>query len=1064
MATKEITKSDIMEDSESCKSMEESQSTVEDRLGPLLADAQTRGVLTEVLVMASYIKNGKKIVCENFRKDKIFEQLGLGSLWTVVRLFKKFTSLGFRRKKEWCREHSLDRKVLSKLSEDIAEYFDNNIQENEIKTPLHTESAVAQLFLKHFPENIWIHLGHKSYGFTNIQETRTAQIDTNLISDIAQFHAVVNLVNERNTDGQLENFIDVDIEGLEEHQLSCSTPKWKCKIDKILSHKALKQECIEGVPSDILSKFSETESGSFKGIYKEISTKLQTERFIIEPNFRNRHLCVYAPKKFIKLLRETVLEVVASMKKENIDLRRIVPYPAPDSDVSLTVAPGLVVKNILLSDDFVEMFIFNKNSSSGEKIEECTLEESLKKYGEIESIFEFSAKEKEAFHDSKIWGKVRFVNPDEAAEAVRIQQYEGQYSGFFLRPIKRKIHKNRDGIVVTLRTLRRPYERKLNVLYRDPQDPRFLNRNNNRFLNCKKFDRYRLLDDEDVINMAGDVKLMEVYGQAVQEVDNDPELWQSLQDKLAITVVKTERSRVKPFHTSRRHYTDFRGVIERHIKDKCQIQDFIVDIPSVTPEDVYMEAKVTLPETCDLAQFKSDWGECCYQCRKVELDPDVNFVVHVPEKVWKVTKGGIDMIRDTITRQASKTCDSIVDVELKNRNHRVEIRSKSIQRSQVICNSVKKLLSPELVTDVPEEGLQQLQRKGGRGYIGTLMRYHGIHVDVQGDKDSISLYGHPDATKEAAEEIRQYLKMDVPQIQRNNIPLCHFNVNSTKNDMLNFLSEYKDRMESLYGVSKIFFDHVGASVTVDGMPQGYVEAKKLIGSLLREKFGSKNKLGSMECCACFCDVVPPSCRLRSCGHVYCETCVKIHLAVSAENKIFPVVCVKEDCGKPMSWQDMQFVCDNDTAAFRKLLKSAVDFYIVQNKGKVKYCGTKDCGSVYRCTAEGKSFHCSLCDVTWCTKCHVPYHTGITCAVNKLVNTDNFDPHVKEWILDDPKKRKICPKCETGIEKISGCNNIHCTNCKASICWNCLKHFDDGSQCYSHLEEEHGGAFDEGEGF
>ena len=163
MATKDITNSEIMEDSESCKSVEKSQSTVDDRLGPLLADAQTRGVLTEVLVMVSYIKNGKKIVCENFNKDKFSEQLGLGSLWTDVRLYKKYTSLGFRRKKEWCREHNLDRKVLSKLSEDINEYFDNNIEENEIKTPVNTKSVVAQLFLKHFPENIWIHLDSRIF-------------------------------------------------------------------------------------------------------------------------------------------------------------------------------------------------------------------------------------------------------------------------------------------------------------------------------------------------------------------------------------------------------------------------------------------------------------------------------------------------------------------------------------------------------------------------------------------------------------------------------------------------------------------------------------------------------------------------------------------------------------------------------------------------------------------------------------------------------------------------------------------------------------------------------------
>ena len=42
--------------------------------------------------------------------------------------------------------------------------------------------------------------------------------------------------------------------------------------------------------------------------------------------------------------------------------------------------------------------------------------------------------------------------------------------------------------------------------------------------------------------------------------------------------------------------------------------------------------------------------------------------------------------------------------------------------------------------------------------------------------------------------------------------------------------------------------------------------------------------------------------------------------------------------------------------------------------------------------------------------------------------------------------KKCPQCKTGIEKSSGCNKMHCSNCHAKFCWLCLEVIDD----YNHF--------------
>ena len=47
--------------------------------------------------------------------------------------------------------------------------------------------------------------------------------------------------------------------------------------------------------------------------------------------------------------------------------------------------------------------------------------------------------------------------------------------------------------------------------------------------------------------------------------------------------------------------------------------------------------------------------------------------------------------------------------------------------------------------------------------------------------------------------------------------------------------------------------------------------------------------------------------------------------------------------------------------------------------------------------------------------------------------------------------KSCPVCRTGIEKISGCNKMHCENCHAKFCWLCLEVIQD----YDHYKIDEG---------
>ena len=207
-----------------------------------------------------------------------------------------------------------------------------------------------------------------------------------------------------------------------------------------------------------------------------------------------------------------------------------------------------------------------------------------------------------------------------------------------------------------------------------------------------------------------------------------------------------------------------------------------------------------------------------------------------------------------------------------------------------------------------------------------------------------------------------------------------------------------------------------------------------------------------DCCACYTEV---DCernlfRLECCGHVYCVECIKMQVTSSVAT--FPLVCVAEECSQPLVVQDFTALCRRVKYSMQQLAEASLKSFIYANPNEMKNCLTPDCKMVYKITAEGTKFLCSLCGITICTKCHVQYHDNLTCAMYQSTAKSGDD--VMPWLMKDPNKRKRCPRCTVPIEKMEGCNHVACA-CGAHICWVCLKHFGSSQSCYGHLERSHG---------
>ena len=84
------------------------------------------------------------------------------------------------------------------------------------------------------------------------------------------------------------------------------------------------------------------------------------------------------------------------------------------------------------------------------------------------------------------------------------------------------------------------------------------------------------------------------------------------------------------------------------------------------------------------------------------------------------------------------------------------------------------------------------------------------------------------------------------------------------------------------------------------------------------------------------------------------------------------------------------------------------------------CPVKEC----RGFASSIGYACGVCDTKICKECHEPVNEdGHTCDKNTL-----------ETVKLLKKDTKHCPKCQVGIHKIEGCDQMYCTQCHTAFSW------------------------------
>jgi len=179
------------------------------------------------------------------------------------------------------------------------------------------------------------------------------------------------------------------------------------------------------------------------------------------------------------------------------------------------------------------------------------------------------------------------------------------------------------------------------------------------------------------------------------------------------------------------------------------------------------------------------------------------------------------------------------------------------------------------------------------------------------------------------------------------------------------------------------------------------------------------------------------CRHRE--RTICNQCNYRHV-----NQAFQKMCTDDvRCPEP----DCQIILDYD--AIKRILLDANDtnlfqrydrFYLehqLERMPEFIWCA-HSCGSGQLADhgLENNIVTCVKCGKKSCFTHRTKWHEGLTCAIYDE-QTDPGRRATEQWLA---QKTKNCPKCQSSIEKTSGCDHMSCTRCHFEFCWACLANY------------------------
>ena len=336
----------------------------------------------------------------------------------------------------------------------------------------------------------------------------------------------------------------------------------------------------------------------------------------------------------------------------------------------------------------------------------------------------------------------------------------------------------------------------------------------------------------------------------------------------------------------------------------------------------------------------------------------------------------------------------------------------------------------------------------GDAFFGRLLRQFEAYVRPDKMKQVLRVYGSETAVNHARREIREQMKT---------LAAGDFQMTIERHCVGFFIQKGMKILGDMLGEDNVWLHTTSEPyfVSVRGGHDAQHALQKLVSEALRVPLRPPVLNWSQTCPLCFEGPTQPF--PLACRHIYCTGCFK-HLLVSAtDGKSTPICCIGDEgrCKTPIPLPVIErFI---SPARLTHMFENSFRVYLQRHPNEFRFCPTPDCTQIYRVSKEDSAvIQCPACLIETCSHCHKPPHRGLTCEEHMLIGSKSGQELLLERWAKGNSNVKKCPDCGIFIEKIDGCNHIHC-RCGGHVCWICVRTFNNG--IYDHLNTVHGGAYD-----
>ena len=939
---------------------------------------------------------------------------------------------------KWCEEWGINENALKDMERYVGRHA-SELRSIRFKFNEDFEKADSQLLsilTEVYGDGLCIYRGHPQLGYWSVSKWRTLHLDSNsILSKLGTWNKFILVLQDTSvTDvvhGAIPISADVGQALLEKNFRSAA------EILPLMTVEPVTIERIgEVMQNELLKRLEQEEEGYLR---HQILSQCEGNSLILPKQHDKNNIKLFVSQKDQVTTLQLLKKAVEEIKRECETLSADVPYPNPESPVRALMSAGGKVDRILLPHEYRSILV-QETDANEDRLTRDSVVRTLSAFGEIERV-----QQNHTSSDSG-WGVVVFKDP-ESVHKVLVAHSTLDNMLVELMPLKasesRAPFEINQKVRATVSICRRPFNSgRASVTFRgrreysratEAQDfqvrgvriPKLQPEGNGGFL---LKDLHKSTTEEDVRNGLHGIGLV-------------PD---------SVTL-----HREPPFKCVSGELEKYKSALKRLLDKVTDLRKVDVLVKRAKEEDIFLNASIVFADQrTALSSIDTLTHSKIFKLPlEIEMQGDTHntVTVQIQKDLYEKVKVDVDHLMKVATRKLG------VEIQLISPSPswvELLITHPLPQKVNAALEQIQTLLSPTTVSISRVRSKYLLQGRGKKLLDAVMAQTNTITYWKNGKLD---FYGSPLAKSDAVKLFREYAPLGLHWFGLTLADISE-QAGSVCDCVAVIVGKYGaslEKLKEMCSLQHILFDDTSKSIIASSQDS---DAKAALVGVLKDccttPCGLLNDVNSQlpECVACFCE--PDSSEdayiLQDCGHVYCYECARQHTFHAINDRNFPVICAMDDCGKPLSVEDLLNLAD---LAFKDrrdhLIKLTVEDFTTREKENWCYCYMPYCqGLVYK-DNRFEVYTCTSCSARLCKKCLQFYHTG---ACDDALNRRALD----QWFGSDPANRKKCPCCRMGIEKIDGCNRVPCSACKKHICWVCLAYFGEMRDCYDHLTKEHGG--------